>query len=230
VRGDLASASAWAHSVGDADVVFHAGGPRMAPPLRRRHVRRLEARARHGARAVAAAAAPDAAIVVASCGIGDARGPLVIAAPALAGEEEVPRDVARVVRLPWAYGPGGFIRDVARGLQMRRFRIVGPGTNRIALIGASDAAAAILAAAAAPPGVYGVEEASAPTQVELVHHLCAGRGAPRPDHLPPRFASLSMGGVVVEALLADQRVPGAPPPGFEPAQDWRRDLIESLIA
>jgi hypothetical protein len=39
-----------------------------------------------------------------------------------------------------------------------------------------------------------------------------------------------MGGVVVEALLADQRVPGAPPPGFEPVQDWRRDLIESLIA
>ena len=230
MRGDLASAAAWAHSVADADVVFHAGGPRLAPPLRRRHVRRLEGQTRQAARAVAAAAAPDAAIVVASCGIGDARGPLGIAAPALAGEEEVPRDAARVVRLPWAYGPGGFIRDVARGLQMRRFRIVGPGANRIAIIGASDAAAAMLAAAAAPPGVYGVEEASAPTQVELVHHLCAGRGAPRPDHLPPRFASLSMGGVVVEALLADQRVPGAPPPGFAPAQEWRRDLIASLIA
>jgi hypothetical protein len=62
----------------------------------------------------------------------------------------------------------------------------------------------------------------------LVHHICAGRRAPRPDHLPPRMASLSMGGVVVEALLADQQIEGPPPPGLVLRQAWKDDLLEAL--
>lgn len=229
IRGDLASPAAWRGAAGDADVVFHAGQPRMVPPLRGRHVRRLSRHAGQAATAITDAAGPDATLVMASCGIGAGDAPLRIADPARHAEEALPADRARVVRMPWAYGPGGFIRDLARGLQMRRVRIVGPGDNRIAVVGARDAAMALLAAADAPPGRYGVAEADSPTQVELIHHLCAGRGAPRPDHLPPRMASLSMGGVVVEALMAHQRVPGTPPPGFAFAQQWRRDLLDSLV-
>lgn len=229
IRGDLASPGSWRGAAAHADVVFHAGQPRMVPPLRGRHVRRLARQSRQAAEALAHAAGPGAVVVMASCGIGDADGPMRISEPAHEAEDGLSGAGPRVVRLPWAYGPAGFIRDLARGLQMRRVRIVGPGHNRIALVGARDAAAALVAAAAAPPGRYGVAEADAPTQVELIHHLCAGRGATRPDHLPPRMASLSMGGVVVEALMADQQVPGSPPPGFVPTQEWRRDLLDALI-
>lgn len=229
IRGDLASPGPWRDAAADADVVFHAGQPRMVPPLRGRHVRRLARQSRQAADALAYCVGPDAVVVMASCGIGDADGPLRISGPAQAAEAGLSETALRVVRVPWAYGPAGFIRDIARGLQMRRVRIVGPGHNRIALVGARDAAAALVAAASAPPGRYGVSEADAPTQVELIHHLCEGRGATRPDHLPPGMASLSMGGVVVEALMADQHVPGAPPPGFVPAQAWRRDLLDALI-
>lgn len=229
IRGDLSSPAAWRGAATDAEVVFHAGQPRMVPPLRGRHVRRLARQSRGAAEAIASAVGPDAPVVMASCGIGAGGGPLRIAEPAHEAEDALAVTALRVVRLPWAYGPAGFIRDIARGLQMRRVRIVGPGDNRIALVGARDAAAALLAAAHAPTGRYGVAEADAPTQVELVHHLCAGRGATRPDHLPPAMASLSMGGVVVEALSADQRVPGSPPPGFALEQHWRRDLLDALI-
>lgn len=229
VRGDLSSPAAWCGAAADADVVFHAGQPRMVPPLRDRHVRRLARQSRDAAAAIADAVGPGATVVMASCGIGAGRAPLRIAEPAHDAEGALSGTGLRVVRLPWAYGPAGFIRDIARGLQMGRVRIVGPGDNRIALVGARDAAAALLAASAAPPGRYGVEESDSPTQVELVHHLCAGRGARRPDHLPPRMASLSMGGVVVEALIADQHVQGAPPPAFAHVQQWRRDLLDALI-
>lgn len=229
IRGDLSSPAAWRRAAAEADVVFHVGLPRMVPPLRGRHVRALARQSRQAAGALADAVGADALVVMASCGIGDATGPLRISGPAAEAEDALSVTGLRVVRLPWAYGPAGFIRDLARGLQMRRVRIVGPGGNRIALVGARDAAAALVAAASAPPGRYGVAEAQAPSQVELIHHICVGRGATRPDHLPPRMASLSMGGVVVEALTADQQVPGAPPPGFVHAQEWRRDLLDALI-
>lgn len=106
---------------------------------------------------------------------------------------------------------------------------MGPGGNRIALIGARDAAAAILAAAAASPGVYAAVEPDGPTQVELVHHICAGRGALRPDHTPPAMAAVAMGGPVVRALTTDHWVDLLPPPGFVPSQSWRDDLLAALI-
>jgi uncharacterized protein YbjT (DUF2867 family) len=229
VRGDLSQPAAWQGAAASADVIFHAGQPRMVPPLRGRHVKRLVRQSRGAAEALAGALGPDATVVMASCGLGAEGAPLRIAEPSQEAERALSGPGLRVVRIPWAYGPGGFIRDIARGLQMGRMRIVGPGGNRIALVGARDAAAALLAAADAPPGRYGIEEADAPTQVEFIHHLCAGRGATRPDHLPPRMASLSMGGVVVEALMADQRVPGGPPPGFSAEQAWQRDLLDALI-
>lgn len=229
IRGDLSSPAAWRGAAADAEVVFHAGQPRMVPPLRGRHVRRLARHSREAGEAIASAVGPAGTVVMASCGIGAGGAPIGISEPAQHAEGALSGTALRVVRLPWAYGPAGFIRDIARGLQMRRVRIVGPGDNRIALVGARDAAAALVAAADAPPGRYGVAEADAPTQVELIHHLCTGRGATRPDHLPPRMASLSMGGVVVEALMADQHVPGTPPPGFTHAQEWRRDLLDALI-
>ena len=167
-------------------------------------------------------------LVLASCAIGDARGALEIARPALAAEAVLRGPDLRIVRLPWAYGPSGFICDISRGLQMRRFRMVGPATNHIALIGARDAAAALIAAAGSPPGTYAVAEDGPPTQMELVHLICAARRAPRPDHLPPRMAGMSMGSVVVDAITAEQSVDVRPPPGFAFAQRWDRDLTDAL--
>lgn len=230
VRGDLTRAGSWERAAAESEVVFHAGLPRMVPPLRPRHIRRLGREAEAGARAVASAASPGAVLVFASCGMAGPRGPLAMAAPARAAEGVLSGPDVRTVRLPWAYGASGFIHDMARGLAMQRIRVVGPGTNRIQLIGARDAALALLAAATAPPGTYAVAEEEGPTQVELVHHICAGRRAPRPDHLPPRMASLSMGGVVVEALMADQRVDGPLVPGLALRQSWREDLLEALTA
>ncbi|MGB0612640.1 MAG: hypothetical protein ACPGN4_00635, partial [Miltoncostaeaceae bacterium] len=126
-------------------------------------------------------------------------------------------------------GPAGVVRDMSRGVQMRRLRIVGPGTNPMPLVGARDAADGVLAAAAASAGTYAVREPSVPTQIALVHHLCAGRGAPRPDHAPPRLAALSMGGVMSEALAAFPVDSGAPPPGFACAQRWDADLLDALV-
>ena len=227
VRGDLGEVARWDARASEAEVIFHVGLPRMVPPLRRRHLKKAEREAVAGAEIVGQVA-DGRPVVMASCAIADASGPLEIARPALAAEAVLHSAGARIVRLPWAYGPSGFICDISRGLQMRRFRMVGPAQNRIALVGARDAAAALIAAASAPPGTYAVAEADLPTQVELVHHLCAARTAPRPDHLPPRMAAMSMGSVVVDAITAEQRVDVAPPPGFTPSQRWERDLTDAL--
>lgn len=227
VRGDIGEIVRWDGRAADAQVIFHLALPRMVPPVRRRHLRKAEREAAAGAEIVAGIAG-DRPLVVASCAIGDSEGALEIARPALAAEAALRGSDARIVRLPWAYGPSGFICDMSRGLQMRRFRMVGPATNRIALIGARDAARALIAAAAAPPGTYAVAEPNPPTQMELVHHLCAARKAPRPDHLPPRMAGMSMGSVVVDALTADQRVAVVAPDGFVPAQRWERDIAGAL--
>jgi len=226
-RGDLGEAARWDTRAAEADVIFHVGLPRLTPPLRRRHLRKAEREAAAGAEIVRQLA-DGRPVVMASCAIADSRGALEIARPARAAEAALAGTDARIVRIPWAYGPSGFICDISRGLQMRRFRMVGPAQNRIALVGARDAARALLAAAAAPPGLYAVAEPEPPTQLELVHHLCAVRNAPRPDHLPPRMAGMSMGSVVVEAITADQRVASSPPPGFSHAQRWDRDLADAL--
>ncbi len=228
IRGDLAAPGPWQQAAADAGVIVHAGLPQLEPPVRGRQITHLAREAAEGARNLRGAIDAGADVVTASLWIGDADGPLQISSPALAAEDALAGDRTRAVRMPWPYGPAGFLRDVARGLLMRRVRIVGSGGNHIALVGARDAAAALASAADAPPGRYAVSEHDPPTQVGLVHHLCAGIGAPRPDHLPPRLASFTMGGVIVEALVADQRVPGPPPPGFAATQEWRRDLQDAL--
>ena len=226
-RGDIGEVARWDSGAADAEVVFHVGLPRMAPPVRRRHLKKAEREAAAGAEVIRDLAG-DRPVVLASCAIGDSRGALEISRPALAAEAVLRGSAVRTVRLPWAYGPSGFICDISRGLQMGRFRMVGPATNRIALIGARDAAAALIAAASSPPGIYAVAEDSPPTQMELVHHICAARRATRPDHLPPRMAGMSMGSVVVDAITAEQRVDTRPPPGFAFAQRWDRDLTDAL--
>lgn len=226
-RGDIGEAARWDARADAAEVIFHVGLPRLMPPVRRRQLKKAEREAAAGAEIIRSLAG-DRPVVMASCAIGDAGGALEIARPALAAESALRGADVRIVRLPWAYGPSGFICDISRGLQMRRFRMVGPADNTIALVGARDAAAAVIAAAAAPPGTYAVAEDEPPTQVELVHHLCAARNAPRPDHLPPRMAAMSMGSVVVDAMMAEQWVDVRPPPGFVPAQRWRRDIASAL--
>lgn len=227
IRGDIGEVARWEDRVADAQVVFHLGLPRLIPPVRRRHIRKAQREARVGAEIIREIAG-DRTVIMASCAIGDAGGALEISGPALAAEAAMRGPGTRIVRLPWAYGPAGFICDVSRGLQMHRFRMVGPAANRIAIVGALDAAAALVCAADAPPGTYAVAESDAPTQEALVHHICAGRGAPRPDHVPPRMAAMSMGSVVVDALTADQVVEGAPPPGFTFGQAWEQDLLGAL--
>ena len=226
-RGDIGEVARWDARAADAEVLFHVGLPRLIPPVRRRHLKKAEREAEAGAEVIRDLAG-DRPVVLASCAIGDERGALEIARPALAAEAVLRGADVRVVRLPWAYGPSGFICDISRGLQMRRFRMVGPAGNRIALVGARDAAAALIAAADAPAGTYAVAEEAPPTQMELVHYLCAARSAPRPDHLPPGMARMSMGSVVVDAITADQRVDHRPPPGFSLGQRWDRDLSDAL--
>ncbi len=229
VRADLGETARWDHATRDVDVIFHLGLPRLTPPVRSRHIKRLAAQAEAGA-TIVGGLADGRPVVMATCAMSDASGPLAIARPGLAAQRalEATGARARIVRLPWAYGASGFICDMSRGLQLRRFRVVGPGTNTIALVGARDAATALVAAASAPAGVYTVAEDDMPTQEALVHYLCGIRDAPRPDHLPPSVARVSMGGVIVDALTADQRVVVSPPPGFAHEQRWRDDLDEAL--
>ena len=112
------------------------------------------------------------------------------------------------------------------GLRTRRFRIVGPGDNRWALLSADDAAAALVAALGAPPGLYSAAE-EIPTQSEVVGVVCGVPGHPRPDHLPPAFAAFSMGGAMSEAprALAGVRTGRLAEHGWAPAGDWRAGLV-----
>lgn len=228
VIGDIGESVRWEHAAREAAVIFHLGLPRLTPPLRSRHIRKFVREAAAGTEIVRDIA-DGRDLVMATCAIASDAGPLDIARPGLAAEAVLAGTPgARIVRLPWAYGTSGFICDISRGLQMRRYRIVGPGHNRLVLVGARDAARALIAASVAPDGTYAVAEESGPTQEELVHHMCAARGVPRPDHLPPGMASLSMGGVAVQAVMAEQRVDIAPPPGFTLAQNWQTHLMEAL--
>lgn len=227
VRGDIGEPGRWASRAHDADVVFHVGLPRLVPPIRRRHLARAVREAVAGAE-VLRGIGGDRPLVMASCALEGPDGTLDLARPARAAEQVLPSSAARIVRLPWAYGPSGFICDISRGLQMQRFRMVGPASNRIALVSARDAAAALAASAAAPPGTYVVAEDDHPTQEDMVALICRARGATRPDHLPPAMARLSMGSVVVQALIADQRVVPRPPPGFACADYWEKDMMPAL--
>ena len=107
---------------------------------------------------------------------------------------------ARIVRVPWVYGPGGLARDLIVGLRTRSFRIVGPGRNRWALLHADDAADALLAVRDLPAGVYSAAEADVPTQSEVVRAVCAVPGHPVPTTCRPALAAVSMGGAMSQAL------------------------------
>jgi nucleoside-diphosphate-sugar epimerase len=90
-----------------------------------------------------------------------------------------------------------------------------------------DAAAALLAALSAPPGVYTAAEAEAPTQLEVVDLVCRTTRARRPDRLSPRFASLSMGGAMSQALSASLWIAtgGLADHGWAPRDDWREGWL-----
>jgi nucleoside-diphosphate-sugar epimerase len=237
---DLANLGSWEREAAPAEAIFHLGLPRLDPPLRPSGARR-HARAAGADAAALARIADGRPMVVASSGLiyGDRRsGPAVdddppatrppaVAAAALAAERALAGPELRAVRLPWAYGATGLLRDVIVGLRIRRYRIVGIGDNRWTLLGAEDAAAALAAAAAAPPGVYTAAEEPAPTQDEVVQALCALPGLRRPDRVSPRFAALSMGGAMAEALGTSlhTRSGRLAEAGWAPAGDWRRDLL-----
>ncbi len=237
---DLATIGRWEREAAEADAIFHLGLPRLDPPLRPSGARRRArtAGAEAGALAAIAGGRP---VVVASSGLvyGDRPGepaadddppatrPPAVAAAALAAERALAGQGLRAVRLPWVYGTSGLLRDLIVGLRIRRYRIVGVGENRWTLLGADDAAAALVAAAAAPPGAYTAAEEPAPTQLEVVNALCALPGLRRPDRVPPRFAALSMGGAMAEALGTSLhiRTGRLAELGWAPSGDWRQDVL-----
>ena len=234
LHGELADAGPWAAAAVGAERVFHLAQPRLQPPIRGMQVRGLARAAAEGAAAIRAVVGSRPVVMASSAlGWGDAatgRG-LALARPALAAERALAGPELRVVRLPWVYGDGGPIRAFALALRAGRFRIVGPGDNRWALVAADDAARALLAAADAPAGTYAAAEPHPPTQLEVVAALCAGASARRPDHLPPRLADLTFGGPMSRALAASL-APGPgwrPVPGWAPRRDWRRDLVSLIL-
>ena len=228
VPGDLLKPSDdWREALDGADLVVHAGLPRLSPPVRGRHVRRMARQAGEGAAALARSAAGRRLVAVSTTLVG--RG-LALARPAEAMEEKLEgRPGTLLVRLPWVYGQSGPMAWVSQAVAARRYRIVGPGINRWPLISAADAAAAVLAARELPDGAYTASEPEAPRQRELVEHLCATGGTPIPDHVPEPLASFSLGGPLAAALAAN----GAPEvsdavaaAGWSPSHEWRRDLLE----
>ncbi len=235
---DAAGLGGWVRETADAQAIFHLGLPRLDPPLRRLAARRRAGDAAAGAGAVAALA-DGRPVVMLSTGLafGDRSSPAVdadpagatpaIAAAALAAEHALAGADLRVVRVPWIHGPGGLARDLIAGLRFGRFRVVGSGDNRWAMLGADDAAAALLAALDAPSGHYTAAEADVPTQSQVVDVVCAVPGHRRPDRLPPRFAALSMGGAMSEALSTSLwiRTGALSEHGWEPRQDWREELV-----
>lgn len=234
---DLAGLGSWAREIAGAEAVFHLGLPRVDPPLRRTGARRRARAAAAGARALAAAAG-DRPVVMASTGLLYAARPgrpavdddpiatdLALAEAARRAEDVLAGTALRIVRLPWVYGATGLLRDLIVGLRTRRYRIVGPGDNAWALLGAEDAAAALIAAAGVPPGAYTAAEA-VPTQREVVEHICRAPGVKRPDHAPPALAGIAMGSAMSRALAASLaiRTGRLAETGWSPTGDWRAAL------
>jgi nucleoside-diphosphate-sugar epimerase len=235
---DLASIGGWEREAREADVVFHLAHPRVVPPLRRIPALRRARAAAAGAEALDAVADGRPVVVLSTALVyGAQAGPAVDAAPlgrtpalaaaSLAAETALTGPAQRVVRVPWVYGRGSLIGDVAEGLRMRRHRIVGDGENAWSLISARDAAAALVAALDAPAGAYTAAEPDVPTQNAVVDHLCRELGLRRPDHVPARLAGLSMGGAVSEALALSLRVRTGRlgELGWSPRDDWREGLV-----
>jgi nucleoside-diphosphate-sugar epimerase len=227
VGGELPGPGAWEERAAAADAAFHLAAPRIRPPVRVRRIRAACGPAAEMAGAVARARAGRPLVLASSAHAAADGAPLPVALAARAAEAAAAGPGLAVVRLPFVYGPGGLLGDVAIGLDRRRFRIVGPGDNRWALVSDTDAARALLAAHVAP-GTWWAEEPDHPTEAEVVHVICAGRGARRPDHLPPRMAAAVLGGALAGALAADATPAGPAPPGWSPELAWREDLVERL--
>jgi nucleoside-diphosphate-sugar epimerase len=237
---DAGNLREWARDAEDAQIFFHLGLPRLDPPRRRAAARRRAKPAAAAAAAVADVAAGRPVVMLSSAfAYGERRepaadddpaaAPAAIAVAALAAEAALAPAAPRIVRVPWVHGTGGIARDLVLGLRMRRHRIVGAGDNPWSMLGADDAAAALVAALGAPPGVYSAAEPEIPTQVDVLRAICAVPGHRMPDRVPPRLASLSMGGAMAEALgmglavrtgrLADH--------GWAPREHWR-DTVTRL--
>ena len=231
---DVENMLSWRREAEDAEVVFHLGLPRLDPPLRKGAARRRAKPAAAAARTLAEVAGERPVVMLSSAfAYGDRRepaadddpvtGPAAIAAAALAAERALAPLGPRVVRVPWVHGPGGIARDLIAGLRLRRHRLVGPGDNLWSMIGHEDAADALVAALGAPPGVYSAAEPEIPTQLEVVKAVCAVPGHRMPDHVPPGFAAVSMGGAISEALGMDLavRTGRLAETGWAPRQGWR---------
>lgn len=240
LHADLANLAHWRSEAEPAEAIFHLALPRLQPPLRRAATRRHAKLAEVGALALGELAG-ERPIVMASSGLvyGDrsaadpavdgqpAPAPGALARVAARAEASLPFERLRVVRLPWAYGPAGLMRDLIVGLRTRRFRIVGPGDNRWGLISHRDAAAALAAALWAPPGVYTAAERDIPTQLEVVHHICTVPGHRRPDRAPAGLSAMIMGGAMSGALGASLALRSGrlAELGWAPERDWRRELV-----
>ncbi len=242
VFGDLTEErGTWRPEVAGAEAVWHLGLPRIRTPLRGWRVARLRSEAALAARNLARSTDDGATVVMASTVLvwgshpgadvreDDPPAPVGMGDVALAAERGLERLEARVVRLGWVYGPGGFAPGMLRAIRGRRYRLVGDGGNHVPVVSWTDAAAALRVAAGLGPGVYVAAEAAPPTQRELVEHLCAEMGVRRCDVLPPRMAAFSLGSGIARALCASCRAaPGAlAAAGWSPRHDWRRDLIPS---
>jgi nucleoside-diphosphate-sugar epimerase len=230
VEGDLTGESVeWRAHVAGAGLVIHCALPPLAPPVRRRHLRRAAVEAERGLDALLAAADADAVVLVMSCG--HVAGGLPLAGAAAALEERARRDGrVRLVRTPWVYGSSGPMSWLVRGLEVGRYRIVGPGDNPWSLLSARDAAAAGLFAARLPPGCYAAAEAEPVTQRAVVEHLCASEGFRVPDHVPPALARFTLGRALAQGLAAPLTI--APSPellaaGWAPGDDWREGLASA---
>lgn len=235
---DLENLAEWTAEAADVDVVFHLGLPRLDPPVRRGAARRRAGPAARGADALATLAGRRPIVMLSTAlAYGDRESPAVdgdaavsvpaLAAAAVAAEGALAGASPRIVRAPWVYGPGGLARDVIVGLRTRRFKMVGPGRNRWALLHADDAAEALLAVRDLPPGIYSAAESDVPTQTDVVRAVCRVPGHPVPDHLPPGLAAVSMGGAMSQALGLSlwTRTGRLTETGWAPAHDWRRDMV-----
>lgn len=235
--GDLMRPDSWRAEAEAASRVFHLGLPRLPLPLRTRAVGRLVRDAAAGAAALRAAVGSGRPVTMAStalvfgdrsvpAGEDDAAAPVTMARPAHAAERALADGELRVVRLGWLYGEDGMFADLLDALRRGRLRVVGPGDNRWALISAADAAEALLVASEGAPGAFTAAEPVAPTQLELILHVCAAVGLRRPDHLPPALAALSMGGATAAALRTSMQVrtDRLTAMGWRPSSEWRRDL------
>lgn len=223
------SDAVWATELAPFDAVIHTGLPRLSAPIRRRGLRRTIPHAVSVAGRVASALPEGVPLVLASTHFVRAERDLGMVAAAV--EESLwEYDHLRVVRLPWVYGPSGPVSWITRGLAARRFRVVGQGSNRFPLVSAPDAARALLAALRLPAGVYGAGQADPPTQLDVVKRLCKAGALPRPDHVPPRLATYTLGGPLADAYSFDLRADTSPElsaVGWTAADEWGASVFSA---